>query len=144
MPALLALSTRPAEAQRFNVRSYTNTDGLPQRQVFAVLQDRVGYLWFGTYGGVSRYDGDRFRTFDTGSGLSANTVLDLAEDGAGRLVVATQGGGLCVREGDRFRIVRKGPDLVNDDVQRITRDRDGTLWVATEGGITHLDRKSVV
>lgn len=70
-------------------------------------------------------------------------MLDVNEDAEGRLVLATQGGGLCIRENGGFTLVRQGRALVNDYVQRLTRDRDGTLWAATEGGITHLTRPPV-
>ena len=38
--------------------------GLPQDTVLSLLQTRDGYLWVGTKGGVSRFDGVRFTTFD--------------------------------------------------------------------------------
>ena len=38
--------------------------GLPQNSVLTMLQTRDGYLWLGTKGGVSRFDGVRFTTFD--------------------------------------------------------------------------------
>ncbi|HEX6737969.1 MAG TPA: diguanylate cyclase [Vicinamibacteria bacterium] len=134
--AVLA-SAGPAQAQRLNFHNYTSLDGLPQRQVLAVFQDSTGYLWFGTYGGVSRYNGAEFRTFEVHDGLSSNTVTDLAEDGQGRLVVGTQRG-LCFRQDAGFHCLRAGPQLANDAVRDVERDADGSIWAATEGGLTHL------
>jgi diguanylate cyclase (GGDEF)-like protein len=136
LSAVLA-SAGPAQAQRLNFHNYTSLEGLPQRQVLAVFQDSTGYLWFGTYGGVSRYNGSEFRTFEGRDGLSSNTVTDLTEDGHGRLVVATQRG-LCFRQDAGFRCLRAGPQLANDAVRDVERDGDGSLWAATEGGLTHL------
>jgi diguanylate cyclase (GGDEF)-like protein len=130
----------PAAAlgQRLNVRHYTSLEGIPQRQVFAVLQGSDGHLWLGTYGGLSRYNGAEFRTYTTAEGLSENSVQFLAEDRHGRLVVATIGGGLCFLEGGRFRCLRGGAELAHDSVLHVAVDRDGTLWAATEGGLTRL------
>src|SRR5690348_3381970 len=50
------------EAQTLNFRQYTAADGLPQAQVMGMYQDRLGYMWFATYGGLSRFDGGQFRT----------------------------------------------------------------------------------
>jgi diguanylate cyclase (GGDEF)-like protein len=137
--ALVAVfvSAWPASAQRLNFHNFTSRDGLPQRQVLAAFQDSTGYLWFGTYGGLSRYNGAEFRTYEAHDGLSSNTVVDLTEDGQGRLVVATQRG-LCLREGSGFRCLRAGPDLADDAVRDVERDLDGSVWAATEGGLTHL------
>src|SRR5690554_5057993 len=98
-PVLLALllagavlATGPALAQRHDFRTYGAGDGLAQGQAFAFLQDREGYLWIGTGGGVSRFDGLAFRNFTVLDGLPNNWVTDLAEDAAGRLWVATEAG----------------------------------------------------
>jgi diguanylate cyclase (GGDEF)-like protein len=135
--AAVLANVGPVAAQRLNFHNFTSRDGLPQRQVLAVFQDATGYLWFGTYGGLSRYNGAEFRTYEARHGLSSNTVVDLAEDGRGRLVVATQRG-LCFREGEAFRCLRAGPDLADDAVRDVESDADGSVWAATEGGLTHL------
>ena len=45
-------------------RTYSLAEGLCDIQVEHIAEDREGYLWFATWnGGVSRFDGDEFRTF---------------------------------------------------------------------------------
>ena len=51
--------------------TYDGTDGLAPGIVFSILQDREGYLWFGTGGGVNRYDSQSFTRFTTRDGLVA-------------------------------------------------------------------------
>src|ERR1051325_8521382 len=87
--ALLAL---PAHAQTLNFRQYAAAEGLPQAQGMGIYQDRLGYLWFGTYGGLSRCDGNQFRTSAKDDGLSSNAVFDIVEDDRGRMFLATSGG----------------------------------------------------
>lgn len=64
----------------------------------AVLQDRDGFLWIGTGGGLNRYDGQRVRPFKRDvrnpKGLSNNIVLALCQDRDGFLWVGTETGGL--------------------------------------------------
>jgi len=61
--------------------SYALIDGLPAVDVFAILEDREGYLWFGTEGGgVSRYDGESFVTLTTENGLADNSVTSILEE----------------------------------------------------------------
>ena len=38
-------------------KSFDEADGLIALDVHSIIQDRDGYLWFGTEKGVNRYDG---------------------------------------------------------------------------------------
>jgi hypothetical protein len=55
-------------------RVYDFTNGLPDDDVTSMLQDQQGNLWFGTGGGISRYDGDAFVNFTSENGLAGNRV----------------------------------------------------------------------
>ena len=71
-------------AQPFATRIYTANDGLPDSYVSGVYQDKAGYLWIGTYTGLSRFDGQHFNTIKTHDQqvqVSANVLL---EDHLGR------------------------------------------------------------
>ena len=78
--ALTAITPPGVHAQTLNFRQYTGADGLPQAQVMGMYQDRLGYMWFATYGGLSRLDGSQFRTYTKENGLSSNSVFDIVED----------------------------------------------------------------
>jgi len=66
-------------------RHYGTEEGLPSTVVNWILQDKTGYLWVATNGGVCRFDGHQFRVFDTGDGMEdANTVC-LTEDRNGEI-----------------------------------------------------------
>lgn len=125
-----------AGAQMLNFRQYTAAEGLPQAQVMAMRQDRLGYLWFATYGGVSRFDGSRFVTYTKEDGLSSNAVFDIVDDEHGRMYLATSGG-LCIRESERFRCIRQSDGLVNDNARSIALDGRG-VWVGTLTGLSYL------
>lgn len=75
-------------AQQFLVaaRRYGQEDGLPHRQVNGILQDRRGFIWAATNGGVARFDGRRFEVFNASeSGLPGDIVDWVAEDPAGNI-----------------------------------------------------------
>ncbi|MEZ4586078.1 MAG: two-component regulator propeller domain-containing protein [Gemmatimonadales bacterium] len=127
-----------AEAQVLNFRSYTGREGLPQAQVLSLHQDRAGFLWIGTYGGLTRFDGADFQTYTRREGLSSNAVTAIAEDDRGRLVVGTYGGGVCFRQGTHFQCLGEAEGLPSADVTMVVPDGQGGLWIATEGGAAHL------
>ncbi len=140
---LFAASIPDLSAQTLNFRQYTNADGLPQTQVFTIHQDRAGYLWFGTFGGMAQYDGSTFRTFTTADGLAANVVNDLAEGPDGALYVATSGGGLCRRLDEMFSCRTARDGFPSDVVWRVTVAPDGSIWVAGEGHLIRIRGEEV-
>ncbi len=73
-------------------KKYTVSDGLCQTQVISIFQDSKGRMWFGTYGGISLYDGVEFKNFFVSSGLLNSTVYSICEDSEGKIWVGTEGG----------------------------------------------------
>ena len=66
--------------------------GLAGRTVRGIAQDRQGYLWIATSGGLSRYDGKSFRNFTAHDGLPDDEVWSLLLDRSGVLWIGTAGG----------------------------------------------------
>ena len=85
----------PANAQQTNVFFEHYTD-LSAYVVPCILQDKTGYLWFGTYGGIDRYDGNKFISYkhEPGNPHSINngSVQALHEDRDGSLWIGTSRG----------------------------------------------------
>ncbi len=70
-----------------------NRDSVAQPKVVSsILEDQNGNLWFGTDGGVSRYDGESSTHFTEKEGLSNNSVLSMFEDRSENLWFGTNGG----------------------------------------------------
>src|SRR5512139_2017917 len=88
------------------------TEGLSQGTVFSILQDRQGFMWFGTADGLNKFDGYSFVHYvhdvNDSTSLSDNRVIALLEDRSGRLWIGTIGGGLNLfdRETGTFRRFR--------------------------------------
>jgi len=59
--------------------------GIPSSEVYEVLEDHDGFMWFGTDGGVARFDGYEFQNFTAKDGLSDNVVFHLYEDDSNRI-----------------------------------------------------------
>ena len=62
----------------------------------SILQDRDGFMWFGTWDGLNRFDGYEFRTYKPtfyGETLSSNRIDALYEDSLGYIWMRTYGGG---------------------------------------------------
>jgi len=123
--------------------------GLSQANVNCILQDRRGFMWFGTQDGLNRYDGYVFTVFRheplDSSSLSQNWVSACLEDHRGALWVGTRGGlDRFDPTSETFRHFPHDPSqaqgLSNDRVRSIYEDRQANLWVGAEGGgLARLD-----
>lgn len=75
---------------------YTSNEGLASSTVFSMVQDRDGFVWFGTLGGLTRFDGKNFVSFGVKDGLNSNSIVNLAVGSNGELFAATYEKGINV------------------------------------------------
>jgi diguanylate cyclase (GGDEF)-like protein len=122
-------------------------DGLPNASVSGIAQDSQGFLWFGTQGGLARYDGYSFKLFGhvpfDGASLPHDLVQTIYLDGE-TLWAGTYGGlARLDLQTERFTTYANDPDRVdslsNDVVTCVARDARGQLWVGTLDGLNLLD-----
>lgn len=87
-------------SQTFPYYHYTSSEGLASSQVYEMIQDRNGYMWFATANGVSKFDGHNFINFTTKEGLNSNSIICLTEGNKGEIYFGN--------EKDGFNIFDKG------------------------------------
>ncbi|HYG37503.1 MAG TPA: two-component regulator propeller domain-containing protein [Cytophagales bacterium] len=128
-------------------------EGLSQSNVSSLLQDRKGFMWFGTKDGLNKYDGYRFtvykKSLEDKNSLSSNDIKSLLEDAAGNIWIATWQGGLnrFDPKKERFTHYRNNPNnprsLASEDIKCLYYDRDGNLWIGTGNeGLDLFDKTS--
>jgi ligand-binding sensor domain-containing protein/signal transduction histidine kinase len=128
-------------------QTWRTDSGLPQNTVHSILQTRDGYLWLGTDGGLVRFDGIDFVTFDGENTpqFKSDTVYDLLEvpsgDGSGTLWISTAAGLLSYRNG-AFAAYTSAQGLPADTVWFSYEDRRHRLWAITSAGPAFFDGKS--
>ena len=75
------------------------SNGMPHGVATAMAQDHQGFLWVGTQGGLARWDGYRFRSFQADAqqktALPDDLVQVLHVDPRGNLWIGTMNGGLA-------------------------------------------------
>ncbi|MFN8345936.1 MAG: two-component regulator propeller domain-containing protein [Spirosomataceae bacterium] len=115
--------------------------GLPNFYTTATVQDNAGFIWIGTFSGLVRYDGHRFKTFTHEQGnpnsLSSNYIRTVFVARTGVIWVGTELGlnrfDLHTGQFERFYFTQWG-DICNN-VRFITEDAQGILWLGTQGGV---------
>lgn len=82
--------------------NFTTDDGLPSNEVYHAFQDSLGYIWFATNNGVSRFNGYNFENFGLEDGLVDNTIFEIYADYRGRLWFISHVGNLVYYENGIF------------------------------------------
>jgi ligand-binding sensor domain-containing protein/signal transduction histidine kinase len=133
------------EAQNSRLTNYTTRiwqtqDGLPQETVQAVAQTPDGFLWIGTTGGLLRFDGSHFVTFERGNtpAFKENSVFSLMTARDGTLWIGTEGGGLVRMRDGRFRQFGAADGLMDGFVRSTLEGPHGRIWIGTDDGLFQL------
>ncbi|MBT2560239.1 hypothetical protein J7E50_03255 [Pedobacter sp. ISL-68] len=118
--------------------------GLSHRKVNCILQDKRGFIWFGTEDGLNRYDGRSIAYFrhrhNDKTTISGNIIKDLYEDADGVIWIATQDGGMSrydYRLPARQQFKQFSYDghsqrgIPENGINKIVEDRYNCLWLGT-------------
>ncbi|MBS1912823.1 MAG: histidine kinase [Bacteroidetes bacterium] len=143
--ALVLLSPALRAEEYPKMERITTEQGLSQNMVFAIHQDREGFLWLGTRDGLNRYDGYGFMVFrhdplDPES-LPWTSVMCITEDSDGNIWLASFGR-LCRLDRRTFRFVTVSYGAGNSLVRAIHGDRSGNVWIGTVNGLVRYDTRS--
>jgi ligand-binding sensor domain-containing protein/signal transduction histidine kinase len=122
----------PAGAERLAVHTMTVAEGLAGDQVNCIVRDSEGFLWIGTRTGLSRFDGVRFRSFDTRDGLPDAAVHAVVESADGTLWVGTGLGLSRMRaERDATGTAFDRVPAIDGSVSALAEDANGTVWASS-------------
>ena len=136
------------ESLRFEHLGFEN--GLSHINVNTILQDREGYIWIGTWGGLNKYDGYTFTKYQFDpldpSSLSQNFIYTLWEDKQGLIWMGTFEG-LCKFDRHTEKFTRYKPDpnakFADPNITAIKEDNNGMMWVGSaSGGLCRFDKKT--
>jgi signal transduction histidine kinase/ligand-binding sensor domain-containing protein len=146
----LALLATPASysattflANGYSVRVWQTEDGLPENLVTSAVQTRDGYLWFGTFSGLVRFDGERFRVFNSTNTpeLPDRRVVRLFEDDEGALWIGLEAGDVSLYNEGRFERVMSPRSPENERIIGLGSDEHGAMWAMRENGaVDSLER----
>lgn len=128
-------------AQFYQIRNFNAENGLASPEVYGLMQDSKGYIWFATDMGVSRYNGNEFENFSTENGLPDNTIFGFCEDVKGRVWFRSFSGKLSYFFNDSIytlpcnlfleKEVRKHAYVLTS----IYVDEADTIWIGTNYSI---------
>ncbi|MEO6917163.1 MAG: two-component regulator propeller domain-containing protein [Chitinophagaceae bacterium] len=133
--AISLINTAFLLAQPHYFRHYQVENGLSNNSIFCILQDKNGFVWFGSKDGLNRFDGYRFKIIHMEAGdesLSRDLILSLSADKKGTIWVGSQKG--------IFRFDPRSEKLVPfidtlTGIFDLFFDKDSQLWFTSDNSL---------
>lgn len=117
--------------------------GISQNSIRCIFQDHKGLLWLGTWDGLNRYDGIRFKIIRMAVGnsslsLSNSTINAINQDQSHHIWVGTDGGVNCFSYQNLRRVqldFKKNTSLSTDTIHAIHIDAQNQIWLGSQKGL---------
>jgi signal transduction histidine kinase/DNA-binding response OmpR family regulator/ligand-binding sensor domain-containing protein len=127
------------DAQDIVTRAIPSLDKLPVSAIHRIFQDSDGYIWYGTFNGLCRYDGYNIKTFRSDlyhpGLLASNYITYINEDHEKKIWFGTLEGAYILDKATlRISPVDMG-DIPDPNVFTLNVTRDGTIWINVRGAL---------
>ncbi len=133
--------SQETNGQSFRFRTFDSSVGLPQNFVYALEQDKEGYLWMGTGEGLVRYNGLKFESFNKSDSLANIFVQSLHLTTDGYLWIGHNKGDLSVYKNNQFTPIHI-PET-QSPVQQIKSAASNHIWAVVQNkGIIRINRET--
>jgi len=131
------------------------SDGLSNNSVTTIFQDSDGYMWFGTYDGLNRYDGYNFKVFrnriNDKKSLAFNTIYNIEGDSRKNIWVGGSNG-VCVYNKKNatflpvtYTLSNQKPKPLKDIIHQMRSVSDNLLLIASQNlGLVIFENGSFV
>jgi len=131
LACLFLIHFSESRSQSFSFRTFQVEDGISDRFVYTINQDRYGYLWLGTGGGLCRYDGFTFRTDVITDSIPEGYIRTSYRDRNGILWFGHDDGSISYFDGTHLHILNTGASTYSR-INDIKEDMEGNLVFATQ------------
>ncbi|HEY5914460.1 MAG TPA: two-component regulator propeller domain-containing protein, partial [Verrucomicrobiae bacterium] len=132
-----ASAAPPAELadSGYLLHTWHTEDGLPENSATAIVQTQDGYLWFGTFNGLVRFNGVTFKVFQPANTphLPSAGIVNLHADKRDRLWVSTYAG-LVITDGAQWRALGTNEGWAGNYVRAFVERANGDLLITTFDG----------
>lgn len=138
-----------AQNSQLHFEHIGEAQGISQSNVLCITQDSKGFMWFGTWDGLNKYDGYKMSVYKNdpadSSSLSNNYINGISKSKNGNLWIATEGGGLCHfnRSQENFTRLQhrsnNANDIISNVVNCVLEDDRGMVWIGTPQGLDRYD-----
>ncbi len=118
-------------ARKQIITAYSEADGIADKNVYPIYEDRAGTIWIGSTSGLFKYENGTFILIKSTKGFIVNAIV---EDALGRLLISNPGA-LYVQENDQFVPYERATIPAIGAINAIYTDREKALWIGGGDGL---------
>ncbi|MFA6083899.1 two-component regulator propeller domain-containing protein [Mucilaginibacter sp.] len=127
-------------------KNYQVQNGLSSNTITSILQDKKGFMWFGSRNGLNRFDGNVFKLFGNKLGdstsIGSNSIFSLYEDRSETLWVGTYKGIYLFNPlEESFTVFKQIPP---GEVRYIAGDHQHHIWIISNLTLYRYDELSKI
>ena len=121
-------------ARKQFITAYSESEGLTDKVVYPIYQDRAGTIWLGANNGLYRRENDKFVFIKSSEDFLVSAI---SEDDAGRILISNYGA-LYVQDGNEFVPFEQDKISAVGFIYAIHTDGENALWIGSAGGLRRL------
>lgn len=134
--AVPPLNVQAEEAELFTdnfvEKIYDNTNGMVSSDANIISETDDGYIWIGSYAGLTKYDGNEFEFVREGGLVN---VVGMMTDSRGRLWIGTNDAGIARYEDGKYTYFTEQDGLPSNSIRCFAEDKAGNVYVGTSDKI---------
>ena len=139
------LQIRAQESEPFQnhmvAKIYNNTNGMVSSEANTICETDDGYIWIGSYAGLTRYDGQDFEFIREGGLVN---VVAMMMDSRGRLWIGTNDAGIARYENGKYTYFTSENGLPANSIRCFAEDGEGNVYVGTSDRICKFTRDDTI
>lgn len=124
----------------YSFRNMVVEDGLSQNMVYSIMQDKTGFMWFGTQDGLNRYDGLRFKIFkkenEDNESIGSNKIFSILQNTDDKIWIGTANGIYIYdplqEKFSHFNMTTANGEKVEGIVRDLKVDKKGNIWIGVQ------------
>ena len=138
----IAWPARFKESARENIKYWDTEQGLPSTYVYDIAEDRDGNMWFATYSGICKYNGNTFTTWTRQQGLKNDYSFAMTIDSQNNIWIANNEY-LIKFDGFRFTTYSFGKPIEDSRINVVYQDKKKNIWVGMNGGLLKIQNQKI-
>ena len=140
-PLKLQAAEETPFTDNFMEKIYNNTNGMVSSEANIISETDDGYIWIGSYAGLTRYDGNKFEFIREGGLVNVGAMMT---DSRGRLWIGTNDAGIARYEDGKYTYFTEKDGLPANSIRCFAEDADGNVYVGTSGRICRFNTDDTI
>lgn len=144
-PGILKNLRKILPSEKYVVTNWNSNNGLPQNSINRICQDKNGFIWMATYGGLVRFDGTRFKVYSCKNypELFSDRVVSLFVDSKNNIWLSNELGKIILFDGKIFHDLSSKFKVNFTMAYNFNEDSKGNMYVKVDSTLFYYSNGKV-